>query len=31
LKSCCSAMAKSSTKKLMKNISQSKEWCNLQL
>jgi hypothetical protein len=25
LKSCCSAMAKSSTKKLMKNISQSKE------
>jgi hypothetical protein len=24
-------MAKSSTKTLVKNVSQSKEWCNLQL
>jgi hypothetical protein len=31
LKSCSSAMAKSSTKNLMKNVSQSKEWCKLQL
>ncbi len=30
-KSCSSAMAKSSTKTLVKNVSQSKEWCNLQL